>query len=116
MRGIPAAQFDCVVTDPPYSGFGFTSKNYVERFKPFADEIVRCAGNNHRLALSQPTVKLRELAVMLGSDSVVRIDDAFEDRRGEAAHFWFVTWFACKTCNLNVGRTYHQRFIRTPET
>ncbi len=78
---------DSVITDPPYVGLGFTPENYFERLGPFAEQMLRFVGESGRLAISQPFNRLKQTAEMFGSGTVVQIEDAFEDRRGEHAFF-----------------------------
>lgn len=87
MKLIPDGGIDCVITDPPYQGFGFTHENYVSAMRPFAKEMLRCAGRNPRIAISQPESRLGKLASIFGATAVIRIPDAFQDKRREAAYF-----------------------------
>ena len=44
MRLLEPASIDCVITDPPYSGFEFTGSpsHYRHALHPYLDEIKRC--------------------------------------------------------------------------
>ena len=88
---MPLFQDGCVesvITDPPYLGFGFTPANYLQFMRPFTEQMLRCAGAQGRLAISQPEQRVGEFSRNLGASKKLRIDDAFADSRGEPA--WFI--------------------------
>lgn len=88
MASMDAGSIDCVITDPPYSGFGFTNENYFGVFSRFFEKMSRCAaGDAKRIAISQPKIRLMKFSKMVRSTRVVQIPDAFVDRRGEGALF-----------------------------
>lgn len=87
MREWPESFVDCVVTDPPYVGMGFTPENYLEMMAPFSEQMLRLVGDSGRLAISQPFGRLKQTTEMFGSPAIVQIEDAFEDGRGEHAYF-----------------------------
>ncbi|MBO6556832.1 MAG: site-specific DNA-methyltransferase [Pseudomonadales bacterium] len=76
-----------MITDPPYVGFGFTAGNYIEAFQPYLNEIVRCAGEEGRVAISQPLARVKAYSNLLDTTIVLRIQDAFADHRGDDAYF-----------------------------
>ena len=85
MSKVPDGHFDCVITDPPYFGFGFSEENYFSRFEPFLREMARCSVGT--IAISQPNQRLSSLAKLLNSNSVLQVPNAFADGRGAPAYF-----------------------------
>ena len=87
MKELPEAAVDCVITDPPYSGFGLTQENFADVMRPFVAGILRCVGSGQRVAISQPKPRLVDLARMMAANRAIEIPDAFEDERDESAFF-----------------------------
>ena len=92
MKGTEAGVFDCVITDPPYAGFGMgaSPEEYSNAFLPFVSEMLRCTKgemNDKRIAISQPGRKMDLLNAKLPAMNFLRIQNAFEDGRGEDALF-----------------------------
>ena len=88
MKSIPTGVVDSIITDPPYRGFEFNNENYFGVLDPFLAQITRCLGDGGRLAISQPEHRLKQLTQKLGAGSVIRVIDAFADRRGDDAFFF----------------------------
>lgn len=81
---------DCVITDPPYAGFKFenSAEGYWKTFEPFYGEIKRvCKGPVQRIAVSQPPARINFFSTKLETTKVLKLADAFNDKRGEAAIF-----------------------------
>lgn len=93
MKSLPDTSVDCVITDPPYAGFGFKPNAYMVRFRPYLVEILRVVKRemeNKRVAISQPEqANQRFSRVIPGSYQLVKISNAFSDtQRDEAAVFY----------------------------
>lgn len=88
MRSLESASIDCVITDPPYSGFEFTGKSshYRHALLPYLNEIKRCV-RDQRIAVSQPEGHIDQVKQELPVSGYAKIDDAFADQRGAAATF-----------------------------
>ncbi|MGI9518537.1 MAG: DNA methyltransferase [Pirellulaceae bacterium] len=88
MQTLEVGSVDCVITDPPFSGFGFRPATYMYTMKPFVVQMARCvSGEKKRLAMSQSPERIEALSELLGSGTVVKIPDAFADARGTPASF-----------------------------
>ena len=92
MKSIESASVDCVITDPPYAGFGFgnTPKDYIDGLLPFVSEMLRCTKgemDSKRFAISQPGRKMDLLSQRIPPTNYLRIPDAFADGRGDDAVF-----------------------------
>ena len=88
MRLLEPASIDCVITDPPYSGFEFTGtpSYYRHALHPYLDEIKRCV-RDQRIAVSQPEGHIDEVKEELPVSGYAKIEDAFADGRGATAIF-----------------------------
>lgn len=83
---------DCVITDPPYFGFGFEmdAENYIEKFYRYVVAMLRvCKGEvkEKRISISQPKSKMELLLNKIDATQTLLISDAFADKRGEDALF-----------------------------
>ncbi len=93
MKSLPDGFVDCVITDPPYLGFGFSRNpiDYVNAFLPFLAEMLRVTKGEtnevKRVALSQPPGKMELLLKKYPAMNFLKIADAFDDGRGQAANF-----------------------------
>ncbi|MBO6657193.1 MAG: site-specific DNA-methyltransferase [Pseudomonadales bacterium] len=88
MQSVHDGEVDAVVTDPPYQGFDFHPKTYFETLDSFLAEMLRCVGSPPRIAISQPEFRLQQIHKRLGTGSVIKISDAFDDHRGDDALFF----------------------------
>ena len=92
MRQFPDGAVDCVITDPPYSGFGFggTAEEYWAFMGPYLEEMWRLCGPRKRLSVSQPTKNVEFVRAALPKNEIVSIDRPFSDGREDTAHFILV--------------------------
>ena len=88
MRLLEPGSIDCVITDPPYSGFEFTGSpaGYRVALRPYLDEIKRCV-SDMRIAVSQPEAHIDHVKKELPVSGYAKIEDAFADGRGATAIF-----------------------------
>ena len=89
MQSMPDKSIDCVITDPPYAGFGFhkSIEKYWDEFAPYYEEMLRLCRGKKRLAITQPANRHAYLRTVLPPTRVLTIADAFADNRGIPVHF-----------------------------
>lgn len=91
MKRMDSESVSCVITDPPYVGFGFArdARAYHQKFVSYLNEMVRiCVGDEKRIAISQPpNAKMQVLNETFQATCFLKISDAFADQRGEDAFF-----------------------------
>lgn len=90
MQGMEPESIDCVLTDPPYTGFDLsanTPSNYWEKFEPYYLEMDRLCNSSKRLSLSASQPRSQLISDKIGATDTFVINDAFEDKRGDDAFF-----------------------------
>ena len=92
MQSMPDNSVDCVITDPPYVGFGFDKsiEKYWESFAPYYEEMLRVCTGRKRLAISQTPNRLEYFRTMLPPTKMLTVVDGFADNRGVSAHFLLI--------------------------
>ncbi len=89
MQAMEESSIDCVVTDPPYVGFGFAQRPilYWRGFKPYVDQMMRVTKSDHRISISQLPNRLALFREKLPPSREIVVSDGFADGRGNDATF-----------------------------
>ena len=92
MKELKPEDIDCVITDPPYRGFGlgprFGAKDYWNRFKKFYDEMERLTD---RISVSALLNFHYHLVPSMKMTDSVEIEDCFVDPNKKGIGAWFLT-------------------------
>lgn len=80
---------DRVITDPPYRGFeGMESESaYLDWFGAHFREMKRVCRTEQGISVSQPPLRIGSFQQHFNFQSVVKLDNAMEDSRGDDAYF-----------------------------
>ena len=90
MRTLSPDSVDCIITDSPYNGFGFSPEpnQYRKKFAPYLKAMsIFSEAQPERIAISQPPGNLKSISSIFAATNLVTIPDAFADRRGAPVRF-----------------------------
>ena len=96
LKGLDTNSVDCIITDPPYTGFeGMdSSEAYVEWFAPHFVEMQRICRSPLNIVVSQPRKRFASFMSNFGFKTAINIKNAMVDQRGADA------FFLCQTAGL----------------
>lgn len=84
---------DCVITDPPYSGFAGmeSASSYCDWFEEHFLEMKRVCRSEQRIIVSQPRKRFNLFEQRFNFQSAIKIENAMQDARGADAYFLLQT-------------------------
>ena len=121
MQRMEGETVDCIITDPPYVGFGLkkNADEYLEVFFPYVLEMLRCVRgrpDEKRIAISQPAGRKMELLHSnLPATHFVTIPDAFAISGEQMLTFLSAIRLICRTERLKLDSTCPIRVIQMKE-
>jgi len=89
LKSLEENSVDCVITDPPYSGFaGMESHvSYCNWFEKHFLEMKRICRTAERIVVSQPPKRFSLFQQRFNVQSAIKIENAMEDSRGADVYF-----------------------------